>query len=113
MTSLVSKLERDGLVRRHRGPEDRRAVLMAITELGSGYLGRLRQQSAESIERLIDKLPATEAGALASTVDALVHPSLLDAEERDPARPPTVSHGPDLRPRMLSTRSIAQEVSTR
>ena len=86
MTSLVGNLERDGLVARHSDPDDKRACLVSITEKGTAYLSRLRLQSAESIERLIDMLPASEASAIFAAVDGLLHLRQLEEDERDPAR---------------------------
>lgn len=36
MTALVDRMERDGLVRRERDPEDRRAVRVFLTPIGEG-----------------------------------------------------------------------------
>jgi DNA-binding MarR family transcriptional regulator len=45
-TTVVDSLERDGLVERVRHPVDRRAYLLALTELG-----RERHREAEAVDR--------------------------------------------------------------
>ncbi len=41
MTRLLDRLERKGLVRRHRHPDDRRSVIIEVTEAGQALLPRL------------------------------------------------------------------------
>jgi DNA-binding MarR family transcriptional regulator len=85
MTTLVGNLERDGFVDRQTDPDDGRVTLAAITDLGVRYLEGRRQQNAESLERLIEKLDDAEREALISAVEAVVHLTQLDQAERDPA----------------------------
>jgi DNA-binding MarR family transcriptional regulator len=87
MTNLVANLERDGFVERRSDPDDRRVALVTITGTGADYLKNRRRLATGSLEQLLDKLPDTEAAALAAAVDALLHLRLLDEEGRDPARP--------------------------
>ncbi len=88
MTTLVSVLERSGLVERRGDPADKRVALVALTPAGAELLRTRRRSGAEAIEQLIDKLPADEAAALAAAVPALRHLRKLDNEEREPATRP-------------------------
>lgn len=85
MTILIGNLERDGLVDRQTDPADRRVTLAVITEIGTKYLRRRRQQNCETLERLIDKLDDRDAAALNSALEAMIHLAQLDEDERDPA----------------------------
>jgi DNA-binding MarR family transcriptional regulator len=88
MTTLVSVLERSGLVERRGDPADKRVALVAVTPAGAALLRSRRRAGAEALEQLIDKLPPDEAAALAAAVPALRHLRELDNEEREPAARP-------------------------
>jgi DNA-binding MarR family transcriptional regulator len=88
MTTLVSVLERSGLVERRGDPADKRVALVAVTSAGAALLRSRRRAGAEAVEQLIDKLPPDEAAALAAAVPALRHLRELDNEEREPAARP-------------------------
>ena len=71
MTNRIDRLERRGLVERHRSPDDRRGVLVQLTSSG-----RLRVDAAMSdlldVEtRVLDALPATERPRLADLLRTL------------------------------------------
>jgi DNA-binding MarR family transcriptional regulator len=70
VTRLIDRLERDGLVTRHRGDEDRRVVYVAITakaqsllkkigkplhEYHKNHLGRLSKTDLKTMTRLLEK----------------------------------------------------------
>jgi DNA-binding MarR family transcriptional regulator len=78
MTSLVSRLERDGLVERREDPADRRAVLVAITGEGERVLTDRRQARAAALAARLDRLDDDERSALAAAVPAL---QKLNSEE--------------------------------
>lgn len=84
ITSLVTTLERAGLVERRGDPADRRVVLVAITAAGSEYLDARRRKHIASFAQLIDELPAKELGALAAAVPALRQLRDLDEQQRNP-----------------------------
>ena len=85
MTTLVSVLERSGLVERRGDPADRRVALVALTPAGAELLRSRRQAGAEAIGQLIGKLPPEEAALLAAAIPALRHLRELDNQEREPA----------------------------
>jgi DNA-binding MarR family transcriptional regulator len=85
VTTLVTNLERAGLVERRSEPADKRVVLVALTDAGADYLHSRRRSSVEVFSALIDLLPPAEAAALAAAVPALEHLRALDDAHRDPA----------------------------
>jgi DNA-binding MarR family transcriptional regulator len=82
VTTLVTGLERAGLVERQPDPGDGRVVLVALTAAGEDYLRRRRRAGAEAISGLIGKLPAGEAAALMAAAPALRHLHDLDSQRR-------------------------------
>ena len=86
MTTMVSRLERQGLVERRRDPSDGRIVLVAITGAGQDMLRRRRTERVAFLSSLIGALDPAEQRALADAAAALRHmtdptavPPALDA----------------------------------
>lgn len=73
MTSLVTGLERAGLVERRTDPTDRRVVLVALTEAGEQRLRTSREAGAEWFGDLVDRLSEADRTALANALPALNH----------------------------------------
>ncbi|HKN96723.1 MAG TPA: MarR family transcriptional regulator [Pseudonocardiaceae bacterium] len=71
MTSLVTGLERAGLVERRPDPADRRVVLVALTDAGREHLRTRRQHGAERLAALVDQLSEEDRAALAAALPAL------------------------------------------
>ncbi|MFI6980342.1 MarR family winged helix-turn-helix transcriptional regulator [Embleya sp. NPDC050154] len=57
----ASRLEAAGLVRREPDPDDRRAVLLALTDAGASCVEELRERLAARIESSLASWPADEA----------------------------------------------------
>ncbi|MFJ8741213.1 MarR family winged helix-turn-helix transcriptional regulator [Embleya sp. NPDC127516] len=57
----ASRLEAAGLVRREPDPDDRRAVLLALTDAGASCVEELRERLATRIESSLAGWPADEA----------------------------------------------------
>jgi DNA-binding MarR family transcriptional regulator len=85
MTTLITALERAGLVERGSDASDGRVVLVTLTSTGADYLRARRRSGTAVIAQLVDKLPAGEAALLAAAAPALEHLRDLDNERRDPA----------------------------
>ena len=68
MTQLVQRLERQGLVRRDRDPDDKRVVWVAITDAGRELLAARRRSRAAEMAELLATLPADDEAALAAAV---------------------------------------------
>ncbi len=71
MSSLVSQLERTGLVERRADPQDGRVVLVAITPAGREHMKSLRRREAAIFEVLISKLGREQRASLRSALPAL------------------------------------------
>ena len=71
MTTLVGRLERDGLVRRGGDPGDARAVLVTMTPDGLARLLRIREARAAAIEDRLAELDPDEREALSAALPAL------------------------------------------
>ncbi|QDT10876.1 MarR family winged helix-turn-helix transcriptional regulator [Planctomycetes bacterium K23_9] len=64
ITSLVDKLEKQGLVERNRSTEDRRVVYVSITKQGKKLADQTMKPLAELEQRLMKKLNKSERKAL-------------------------------------------------
>jgi DNA-binding MarR family transcriptional regulator len=73
MTTMVSRLERQGLVERQHDPSDGRIVLVAITGAGQDMLRRRRAGRVAFLSSLMGALDPAEQRALANAAPALRH----------------------------------------
>lgn len=89
MTTLVTVLQRSGLVERRADPADGRVALVELTAAGSAFLKARRRAGAEAFTDLIGKLPPAEVATLLAAVPALEHLRALGNEQRDPSPHPT------------------------
>jgi DNA-binding MarR family transcriptional regulator len=71
MTTLVGRLERDGLAERVDDPADARAVLARITERGVERLDARRAARTARLQERLDALEPTERAALAAALPAM------------------------------------------
>ena len=71
LTSLVAKLERDGLVSRRRDPRDGRAVLLSLTPEGQEVVRSRHADRMARLSRLADQLNDQERNALAGYASVL------------------------------------------
>lgn len=71
VTSLVTALERAGLVERRSDPADKRVVMVAITEAGAAYLNARRAAMAQTFVRAMARLSDAESESLASAAPVL------------------------------------------
>jgi DNA-binding MarR family transcriptional regulator len=83
MTTLVTNLQRAGLVERRGDPADGRVALVEITAAGAELLRARRRAGAQGFTELIGTLPPAEVAALAAAVPALEHLRELGNEQRD------------------------------
>lgn len=70
MTQLVTRLEREGLVRRSASARDGRGVQVAVTEDGAELIGRRRAERAAMFQRMIERLPPPDRAAIAASLPA-------------------------------------------
>ena len=85
MTTLISSLERQGLVTRSGDPNDKRVSLVSVTEAGRDYMLNRRQAGIEKFATLVSELPPDEAAALTAAIPALTRLRDLDDAARDAA----------------------------
>ncbi|MFG1605363.1 MarR family winged helix-turn-helix transcriptional regulator [Actinoplanes sp. NPDC049265] len=71
MTQLVTRLEREGLVRRGGDPADGRVVVVSITDEGRSAVARRRDGRARALADLLEQLPDDEHAALLEALPAL------------------------------------------
>jgi DNA-binding MarR family transcriptional regulator len=71
MTTLVARLERDGLVRRGADPDDARAVRVEITGEGLARLAAIRAERAARVDARLERLTAAERAAVEAALPAL------------------------------------------
>jgi DNA-binding MarR family transcriptional regulator len=71
MTTLIGRLERDGLVRRGGDPGDARAVLVTLTPEGLTRLKRIREARAAAIDARLEELDPDERDALAAALPVM------------------------------------------
>ncbi|PRX65948.1 DNA-binding MarR family transcriptional regulator [Nonomuraea fuscirosea] len=71
LTSLVAKLEQDGLVSRRPDPRDGRAVLLELTEEGLRIVRSRHADRVARLSRLVEHLDEDERAALAGSARVL------------------------------------------
>jgi DNA-binding MarR family transcriptional regulator len=81
LTSLVAKLEEDGLVRRRPDPTDGRAMLLSLTPAGRRVVRSRHTNRVTKLTELVDQLTDAERAVLAESVDVLARLTDIAAEE--------------------------------
>jgi DNA-binding MarR family transcriptional regulator len=71
LTSLVSRLERDGLVSRRPDPRDGRAILVSLTPPGQEIVRSRHADRMARLSRLVDRLSDQEREVLAGCAGVL------------------------------------------
>ncbi len=79
MTQLVTRMERDSLVRRTASAGDRRGVVVEATGEGLELFERRRFERAQALQHMIDQLDPADQAALAAALPALTR--LVNAGE--------------------------------
>jgi DNA-binding MarR family transcriptional regulator len=81
MTQLVTRMERDGLMRRTATSDDRRAVLVEATDAGLDLVRRRRAERADALQHMLDRLDPQDQAAIAAALPALAR--LVEARASD------------------------------
>ena len=71
MTQLVSRLEREGLLRRGGDPADGRVVVVSVTAAGRAAVRKRRAARVRALSAVLKDLPAADRAALAAAAPAL------------------------------------------
>jgi DNA-binding MarR family transcriptional regulator len=64
MTQLIQRLERHGLVERLSDPDDRRATLLTVTEVGRALLAQRTGKRRKRLSDLMATVPSEDVFAL-------------------------------------------------
>lgn len=90
MTGIIDRLERQGFVTRVRDDDDRRVVLIALTEAGQQVFETLRADATEKLTRLLGCLQTEERANLVHLIGRIVD-ALAEAPDSpaDPHEKPT------------------------
>jgi DNA-binding MarR family transcriptional regulator len=64
VTSIIDRLVGQGLVERRESPDDRRIVLMQLTEKGQKIITEIHETEHTSLKRFLDKMSAEDIEAL-------------------------------------------------
>jgi DNA-binding MarR family transcriptional regulator len=84
ITSLVARLEQDGLVSRRRDPRDGRAVLLSLTREGREVVRSRHADRMAKLSRLVDGLNDQERDMLAGSARVLARLIEIAATGDDP-----------------------------
>ena len=71
LTSLVAKLEQDGLLQRRPDPADGRASLLSLTRTGRELVRSRHADRVEKLAALVARLTLDERAVLAGSIDVL------------------------------------------
>jgi DNA-binding MarR family transcriptional regulator len=85
LTSLVARLERDGLVSRRRDPRDGRAVLLSLTPDGRQIVQSRHTDRTARLARLCDRLTGQERDELAGGARVLARLTEIAATDAGPS----------------------------
>lgn len=72
MTGIVNRLLEQGLVQRRRDPQDRRSVVVSLTDAGQHLLGQIRTDRQHTVEQVLNRLSAQERAQLAAVLDRMI-----------------------------------------
>lgn len=72
LTGLVDRAEQRDLVVRQPSPDDRRAVLVAMTKAGAKAINRFHAELTGRLEGLLDELPPAERARFTRTLGRMV-----------------------------------------
>ncbi len=81
MTQLITRMEREGLVRRTANSDDRRAVLVEATAAGLELLERRRAERTDALQHMLDRLDPQDRAAIAAALPALAR--LIESRTSD------------------------------
>ncbi|MEW2179378.1 MarR family transcriptional regulator [Streptomyces sp. NPDC005406] len=76
MSGLISRAERRGLLTRGTSPEDKRAVVVLITDAGRELTQRMYEEGMEALAPATDRLDPEQRQQLAQLLEPLLSPPL-------------------------------------
>lgn len=73
MTRILDNLVRDGYIERQKSPEDRRLVLVSLSEKGKASAGKLNDSVNGYYKKVIGSIPEGKLDEILKSTDILVH----------------------------------------
>ncbi len=83
VTSIVDRLVGQGLVERSEGPEDRRIVLLQLTDKGRKTITEIHETQQSDMKRFLERMSAEDISALHQGMNAFLAAIKLDWEESE------------------------------
>lgn len=83
ITGIVDRMERDGLVKRERSPDDRRVVFLRATARGRAIAASVPVTAMEIFGAALGSLPERDRGELMRILSVLAERVRVDVEERE------------------------------
>jgi DNA-binding MarR family transcriptional regulator len=81
VTSIVDRLAGQGLVKRSEGVEDRRIVLLQLTEKGRETINKIHETGENHVRRFLERMSAEDLAALLQGITAFLAATKQDWEE--------------------------------
>jgi DNA-binding MarR family transcriptional regulator len=81
LTSLVARLEQDGLIKRRPDPTDGRAMLLSLTREGRQIVRSRHAHRVARLTDLVDQLTDDERAVLVSSMDVLTRLTEIATED--------------------------------
>ena len=72
MSEFIAKLEEDGYLSREVDPEDKRATLLTLSELGQARIHELQDERSERLEKLFGNLTQVEKEELSALLTKIL-----------------------------------------
>lgn len=82
MTGIVDRLLERGLVERRRDPEDRRSVVVSLTEAGEQLLRQIKADRRHTVEQVLGHLSPEDRAQLCALLDRMIE--VLESGQRKP-----------------------------
>jgi DNA-binding MarR family transcriptional regulator len=92
VTSIVDRLAGQGLVKRSEGPEDRRIVLLQLTDKGRETITEIQETGHSHLKRFLEKMNAEDISALFRGMRAFVAAMEQDWEESEKNKSESINH---------------------
>ncbi len=86
VTGIVDRLVRQGLLVRQENPQDRRVLVLKVTNKGEAILSDLRERTTSSMREILDHLNVQELSLLDRGLSVLVKAARSYEEERKDER---------------------------
>jgi len=72
VTGIVDRLVKQGLVTRRENPEDRRMLLLQVTDKGRALITDLRERQTSRLSKILDYMSPDEVSTLAQGLSSLL-----------------------------------------